>query len=45
MGGKQKKININLDDTEWVKNKKLMFLGSYVEAYEKLQVHYGYNFK
>lgn len=45
MGGKQKKININLDDTEWVKNKKLMFLGLYVEAYEKLQEHYGYNFK
>ncbi|MGG0186184.1 hypothetical protein [Bacillus rhizoplanae] len=44
MGGKQKKVEINLDDTEWVKNKKLMFLGLYVEAYEKLQEHYGYNF-
>ncbi|WP_375088847.1 hypothetical protein ACDZ29_23270 [Peribacillus sp. RS7] len=43
-GGKQKKVEINLDDTEWVKNKKLMFLGLYVEAYEKLQEHYGYKF-
>lgn len=32
LGGKQKKVEINLDDTEWVKNKKLMFLGLYVEA-------------
>ncbi|MGF9811051.1 hypothetical protein [Bacillus toyonensis] len=43
-GGKQKKVEINLDDTEWVKNKKLMFLGLYIEAYENLQEHYGYNF-
>ncbi|MBD8848408.1 hypothetical protein [Priestia megaterium] len=45
LGGKQKKVEINVDDTEWVKNKKLMFLGLYVEAYEKLQEYYGHTFK
>ncbi|AHN24422.1 hypothetical protein [Lysinibacillus varians] len=44
-GGKQKRVEINIDDSEWIKNKKLMFLGLYVEAYEKLQKHYGYNFE
>lgn len=45
LGGKQKKVIIELDDTEWIKNKKLMFLGLYVEAYEKLQEYYGHTFK
>ncbi|MGM7724365.1 hypothetical protein [Metabacillus sp. Hm71] len=43
-GGKEKQVVINFDDSEWIKNKKLMFLGLYVEAYEKLQEHYGYSF-
>jgi uncharacterized protein Smg (DUF494 family) len=43
-GGKQKKIEINAYDSEWVKNKKLMFLGLYVEAYEKLQKYYCFKF-
>lgn len=41
LGGKQKKVIIEFDDTEWIKNKKLMFLGLYVEAYQKLQEYYG----
>jgi hypothetical protein len=44
-GGKEKQVIINFEDSEWIKNKKLMFLGLYIEAYEKLQEHYGYSFK
>lgn len=44
-GGKEKRIIIDFEDSEWIKNKKLMYLGLYVEAYEKLQEHYGYIFK
>ena len=44
-GGKEKQVVINFEDSEWEKNKKLMFLGLYVDGYEKLQKHYGYNFQ
>jgi hypothetical protein len=44
-GGREKQVVINFEDSEWIKNKKLMYLGLYVEAYEKLQEHYGYSFK
>ncbi|MGG4040653.1 hypothetical protein [Bacillus smithii] len=44
LGGKGKQVVINFDDTDWIKNQKLMYLGLYVEAYERLQNHYGFKF-
>lgn len=33
------------EKNKWDKNKELMYLGLYAEAYEKLQEYYGYTFK
>jgi len=44
LGGKSKQVVINFDDTDWIKNKKLKYLGLYVGAYERLQNHYGFKF-